>query len=84
MTWATCYWVEVWRIPPGKDRYRDAHESHRERGLECGTVETIGKVRQLGREYKTLKGAERYAAKLREQWGERFYVEITSGGKLTW
>lgn len=85
------WWVEVWTTPPGPERYRDAHERHRQFLLEegrgetvyCGTVENVGKVSALCREYKTKRGAEKRAAELSGQWGDRFFIDIVSGFILT-
>jgi hypothetical protein len=50
--------------------------------IYCGMVESVGRLSRLGREYKTKRGADAYASRLREQWGERFYIDVVPGGIL--
>jgi hypothetical protein len=85
------WWVEVWTVPPGKSRYRDAHPEHRAllaaegkgETTYCGTVESVGRV--ANKIYKTRTGAEKAAEQLRNKYARlpQVYVEIVTGGVLT-
>ena len=82
MAMETRWFVTVWSSPPG-EHYRDAHPDHRAKGVNCGTVESVGKVWE--REFKTKAGAERASQAAMDKYSRppiSWYVELSQGGRL--
>ncbi len=69
------WYLEVWKTPPGRGRYRDAHPDHAAKGMYCGTVEPVGQL--VFKTYKTAAGAKRAAKRYRKMPG--VFVDVNPG-----